>query len=153
MKQKTKAFLTKALVGVFALSFVSGFATVTKTPEAASAATEKVTEEVEIPEPTYKANITPYIEYALEHEIREENHVEEVYTLCGVDKDGKVTAIVTHYSENDEKENVQIKVDFGKYAQYDIYLLDKDYDGEWVKTISDLTFEMPVHSCIMIKEK
>lgn len=91
--------------------------------------------------------------YALEHEIREENHVEEVYTLCGVDKDGKVTAIVTHYSENDEKENVQIKVDFGKYAEYDIYLLDKDYDGEWVKTISDLTFEMPVHSCIMIKEK
>lgn len=91
--------------------------------------------------------------YALEHEIREENHVEEVYTLCGVDKDGKVTAIVTHYSENDEKENVQIKVDFGKYAEYDIYLLDKDYDGEWVKTTSDLTFEMPVHSCIMIKEK
>ena len=66
MKQKTKAFLTKALVGVFALSFVSGFATVTKTPEAASAATEKVTEEVEIPEPTYKANITPYIEYTFD---------------------------------------------------------------------------------------
>ena len=79
--------------------------------------------------------------------------MEEVYTLCGVDKDGKVTAIVTHYSHNDEKENVQIKDDFGKYAEYDFYLLDKDYDGEWVKTTSDLTFEMPVHSCIMIKEK
>lgn len=91
--------------------------------------------------------------YALEHEIREENHVEEVYTICGVDKDGKLTAIVTHYSENDWKENVQVKVDFGKKAEYDIYLLDKDHDGEWVKTASDLTFDMPVHSCIMIKEK
>ena len=67
MKQKTKAFLAKALVGVFALSFVSGFATVTKTPEAASAATKKITEEVEIPEPTYKANITPYIEYTFDN--------------------------------------------------------------------------------------
>lgn len=53
MKQKTKAFLTKALVGVFALSFVSGFATVTKTPEAASAATEKVT-------------VKPYVEYTFD---------------------------------------------------------------------------------------
>ena len=91
--------------------------------------------------------------YDLEKEVRAENKLEDIYTLCGVDKNGKLTAMITRYSDNDEKENVQIKVDFGKVAQYDIYLLDKDHDGEWIKTTDDLTFDMPVHSCIMIKEK
>ena len=91
--------------------------------------------------------------YDLEKEVRAENKLEDIYTLCGVDKNGKLTAMITRYSDNDEKENVQIKVDFGKVAQYDIYLLDKDHDGEWIKTTDDLTLDMPVHSCIMIKEK
>ena len=91
--------------------------------------------------------------YDLEQEVRAENELEDIYTLCGVDKNGKLTAMITRYSDNDEKENVQIKVDFGKVAQYDIYLLDKDHDGEWIKTTDDLTLDMPVHSCIYIKEK
>ena len=91
--------------------------------------------------------------YDLEQEVRAENELEDIYTLCGVDENGKLTAMITRYSDNDEKENVQIKVDFGKVAQYDIYLLDKDHDGEWIKTTDDLTLDMPVHSCIYIKEK
>ena len=91
--------------------------------------------------------------YDLENEIRTENVVKDIYSIAGVDKNGKVTAIVTHYSENDDKENVRVKVDFNKEAEYDIYLLDKDHDGELISTEKDLTFDMPVHSCVMIKEK
>ena len=91
--------------------------------------------------------------YDLESEVRAVNRLEEVYTIAGVDKDGKVMAIITHYSENDEKENVQIKVDFGKMGEYDIYLVDKEHTGEFIKTTSDLTFDLPVHSIVMIKEK
>lgn len=91
--------------------------------------------------------------YNLESEVRAVNQVKDIYELCGVDKDGKVTAILTHYSDNDEKENVRIKVDFGKDVEYDIYLLDKTHNGELLKTTKDLTLDMPVHSCIMIKEK
>lgn len=91
--------------------------------------------------------------YELEKEIRTENNIKDVYTLAGVDKDGKITALITHYSDNDDKENVQVKVEFNKNAEYDIYLLDKDHNAELVKTTTDLTFDMPVYTCIMIKEK
>lgn len=91
--------------------------------------------------------------YDLEREIRAENSVKDIYTLCGVDKDGKVTAIVTHYSENDEKETVKINIGIKAGKKYDVYMLDKDHSGELVCTTDDLTFEMPVHSCVMIKER
>ena len=91
--------------------------------------------------------------YDLENEVRAENSIKEIYSLCGVDKDGKVLAIITHYSDNDQKEHVQIRVELKKDVEYDVYLLDKDHDGEYIKTTSDLTFEMPVHSAIMIKER
>ena len=91
--------------------------------------------------------------YGLENEVRAENNVENVYTLCGIDKDGKLTAILTHYSENDEKAPVQVRVELKKDAEYDVYLLDKDCDGEWIKTTKDLTFTMSVYTSVMIKEK
>ena len=91
--------------------------------------------------------------YDLEYEVRAENDVKDIYTICGVDKEGKATAIVTHYSDDDAKAPTQVCVELKKDAEYDVYLLDKDHNGEWIKTTKDLTFEMPVHSCIMIREK
>ena len=86
-------------------------------------------------------------------EIREENKVDDIYTLCGADKDGKISCIVNHFSDNDDKANEQVKIEFNKNANYDIYLLDKDNDATFVKTTSELVFDMPVHSCIYIKER
>ena len=91
--------------------------------------------------------------YDLENEVRAENSIEDIYTLCGVDKDGKITAIVSRFSDDDTKENTKLKIDFGKNAQFDIFLLDKDHDGELVKTTADIILDMPVHSCVLIKEK
>ena len=49
MKQKTKAFLAKALVSVFGLSLVGGILPLIETPNVADAAT--------------KTEVTPYLEY------------------------------------------------------------------------------------------
>ena len=91
--------------------------------------------------------------YDMEYEVRAEQTHEELYTLCGVDKAGKAIAIVTHYSKNDDKSPIQVSVKLKKDAEYEVYLLDKDHDGEYVKTTKNLQFTMPVHSCIMLKEK
>ena len=91
--------------------------------------------------------------YDLENEVRAKNTVEDISTLCGIDKNGKITAIISRFSDDDEKGNELIKADFGKNAQFDVFLLDKDHDGELIKTTNDLTLDMPVHSCVLIKEK
>ncbi len=91
--------------------------------------------------------------YDLEREVRAENEIADLYTLCGVDKAGKLTAVLTHYSENDRKENIKVRVDFGKESEYDIYLLDRDHDGTYLCTTGTPEFDMPVHSCILIREK
>ena len=83
--------------------------------------------------------------------MRAENDVRDIYTLYSVDKDGKVTAISTHYSDDDAKAPTQVCVELKKDVEYDGCLLDKDHNGEWIKTTKNLTFELPVHSCILIR--
>ena len=90
--------------------------------------------------------------YDLEAEVREENKIENIYSLCGVNDAGKVMCVITHYSDNDDVEAKEISVDFGRDGNFEIYLLDSEHDGELVKTTSDLKFNMPLHSCILIKE-
>ena len=40
--------------------------------------------------------------YDMEKEIKAENQIENIYSLCGVSKDNKVLAIVTHYNVEDD---------------------------------------------------
>lgn len=85
-------------------------------------------------------------------EVRSENTAENIYTLCGVDGDGKVTAVVTYYSDNGDAENKQVRLDFGKDGKYEVYMLDKEHNAELVETVSEPVFDMCVQSCVMIKE-
>ena len=95
--------------------------------------------------------------YRLDREVRAITDAKDIYTLCGADRDGKMTAVVTHYSENDDKENVTVRLVFdisaGKKPQYDVFLLDRTHDGEFIGNTDELVFDMPVHSCLLIKEK
>ena len=70
-----------------------------------------------------------------------------------MDKDGKALCVVTHYSDNDQTEEKTVKLDFGREGRFEIYLLDKDHNGELVKITDNLTFTMTPCSCILIKEK
>ena len=90
--------------------------------------------------------------YDLKHEILCEDKIENIYTLCGVDENDKTTTVITYFAEEDDATNKSFKVDFGKDAKYEIYLLDEEHDAEMVKCTDDLTFEMVPNTCIMIKE-
>ena len=90
--------------------------------------------------------------YDMEKYVKCDTEVEDIYTLCGVDKDGKSLAVVCYYN-NQDLANKTVKLDFGKKgAQYEIYAVDKDNNGELIKTTDDLTFDMPINSMLLVKE-
>ena len=92
--------------------------------------------------------------YDMKDEVRTENKLDDIYTLCGTDEDGKVMCVVTYYTEEDDTaQDKEIAVDFGKEGEYEIYLLDSEHDGELIGTVSELKFAMKPCSCILIKEK
>ncbi len=91
--------------------------------------------------------------YDMEKEIQSENNIDDIFSLCGVDKEGKVLATISYYVENDDVlEEKEIKIDFGKSGKYEIYLLDKDHDGELIDTTGDTTFTLKPLSALLIKE-
>lgn len=91
--------------------------------------------------------------YKLENEIRAVSEPENIYSLCGVDKDGKVTLMLTYYTDDDNAENKSVAVDLPKDREYEVYLLDNDHSGKESVIMTDLEFDMPVYSCILIKER
>lgn len=91
--------------------------------------------------------------YDLDAEVVCENTVDNLYTLCGVNKDGKLTCIVTHFNEDDLGESKDVHIDFGKQGKYDVYLLDEDNDAALIGEFTDLTFTMKRNSCRLIVEK
>ncbi len=90
--------------------------------------------------------------YDMDHEVRCENQPENIYTLCGVDKDGKVMCVVTNYSEDDNAPTKDIKIDFGKQGKYEIYKVSEEKDGELVETTNNLEFTLNRWEFVLIKE-
>ena len=91
--------------------------------------------------------------YELENEIRQSNEVDNIYSLCGEDKDGRITAMLTYYTDDDNAENKKILVDLPKDREYEVFLLDNEHDGKEYVVKNNLEFDMEVHTCILIKEK
>ncbi len=89
--------------------------------------------------------------YELKNEIRAENKIDDIYSLCGVDKDNKASAIITYYTDEENREDKEIKLDFGKDGKYNIFLLDEKTDGELIDCTENLSFKIKANSCIMIK--
>lgn len=90
--------------------------------------------------------------YDMEKEIKAENHIENIYALCGVDKNGKTLSIITHYNDHDTANSKRIAVDFGKKGMYEVSLLDRKHNGEIMKTTDNLEFDMKNFSAVLIKE-
>ena len=92
--------------------------------------------------------------YDADHEIICENDPKNIYSLCGIKNDGKTVTIITYYTDNEnEAEEKQISVDFGRGGVYKIHLLDEEHDGEEICETSDLTFTLKPNSCLLIEEK
>ena len=92
--------------------------------------------------------------YDMECEVRCQNQPEDIYTLCGVDADGKVLATVTYYTDEEETAPAKrIALDFGKKSRYEVYCVNSAHDGELIKTTSRLKFKMQPNTMLLIKEK
>lgn len=90
--------------------------------------------------------------YDMTHEIRCTTPAENLYTLCGVDKHCKTLTVVTYYTDDDHAPPKEVRVDFGKPGQYEVYRLDETHDGTLEATIEDLSFTMQVNTCVLLKE-
>lgn len=90
--------------------------------------------------------------YDMEAEIRSDTSIENIYSLCGVSENGKSLAVITHYTDNDNSATKQVKIDFMRNSNYEIYLLDNEHDGELVAETSELEFTLEPNTCILIKE-
>jgi len=90
--------------------------------------------------------------YDCEAEIRAENKLADIYPLCGVDKDGKVTAMIAYYTEQDDtaKEKT-FTVDFGRDGDFEVYLTDHDHTAARIDP--SLTLTLKPGSVVFIKEK
>ncbi len=75
-----------------------------------------------------------------------------IYPLCGVGKDGKTLCVITYYTNDKEAKEKDLRVDFGRSGQYEIFLLDEEHDGELVKTTSDLSLTLDPNTCVLIQE-
>lgn len=85
-------------------------------------------------------------------EVRAENSIENIYSLCGVDENGKVKAVITYYSNDDGLPDKDLSLDFGKDGKYAIYALNDTQTNECIGESLSLKFSMEPNSCLFIKE-
>ena len=90
--------------------------------------------------------------YDLDAEVRAENEIEDIYSLCGIDKDGKILSAITYYTDNDNAENAQIKIDFGRKGNFEIFLVDEENTNTPLGITEDLSFDLKPNSIVFIKE-
>ena len=87
-----------------------------------------------------------------QREVRCETEIPEVYTLCSVDENGKVCAVITNYSDDDTLPSKEIAIDFGKNSEYALYWLDEAHDATIPEQCDKLSLTLPPYSCVLIKE-
>ena len=90
--------------------------------------------------------------YDCEAEVRSECDPEDIYTLAGVDKNGKLTATVTYYTNDDEAHKKDVKLDFGREGEYEVYYLDNSHDPKEAVKTSKLEFTLERFASVLIKE-
>ena len=90
--------------------------------------------------------------YDLEAEVRSESDPVNVYSLCGVDKAGKVTAVVTYYVNDDTAPAKSIMIDFGREGKYEVFYLDNIHDPNVREITDNLEFTLERCASILIKE-
>ncbi len=91
--------------------------------------------------------------YDCEIEIEAESILENIYSLCGVDKDGKVIVLLTYYSDNNTLQKKSITLDLGKKGNFEIYKVANEHNGELVEITNNLSFDLDLFDMVLIKEK
>ena len=60
--------------------------------------------------------------------------------------------VVTNYSDDDNADAREIKLDFGKDGKYEVYVVNNEKDGELVGITDTLEFTVEPCSFILVKE-
>ena len=97
----------------------------------------------------------PFLWYGMLYdttEVRAEADPENIYTLCGVDKDGKVTATLTYYTDDDSAAARDVKLDFGRAGRYEVYYLDGSHDPTVAEIRDTLEFTLENCASILVRE-
>ena len=91
--------------------------------------------------------------YDMEKYVKCQTEEQDVYTICGVDKDGKSLCMLSYYNDDETVGNKTLKLDFGKEgAKYEIYAVDQNHNGELIKETDNLELELLINSILLIKE-
>lgn len=86
-------------------------------------------------------------------QIKAVSQAENIYSLCGVNAENKLMAIVTYYAEDDSLSDKEIAIAFDKESVYEVYLLDETHDAQLLYETHTLQFKLQRNSCLLIKEK
>ncbi len=86
-------------------------------------------------------------------QIKAVSQAENVYSLCGVNAENKLMAIVTYYAEDDSLSDKEIAIAFDKESVYEVYLLDETHDAQLLYETDTLQFKLQRNSSLLIKEK
>lgn len=85
-------------------------------------------------------------------EIRTEDRADDIYTLCGRDASGKVQALVTYYTDEENMPDKELRLDFGREGKYQLYLLDESHNAEPVFATDHPQFTIKPNTCILVAE-
>ena len=91
--------------------------------------------------------------YDCKKEIPSENKIENIYSLCGVDSDGKAMIMLTYYSDNDDLPSKRISLDIERNGVFDIYKVDENLNADLIETTDKPNPELEPFSIVFIKEK
>ena len=86
-------------------------------------------------------------------EVKTDDSIEDIYTLCGCDEAGKAMLILTYFTDEENMPDRTFCVDLGKTGEYERYLLDEQHDVQLVAAGEDLTVTMQPNTVLLIKEK
>lgn len=98
----------------------------------------------------------PFMWYGMMYgrkELRADFEPKNIYTLCGIDENGKTLTVLTHYNTDDNVQAKTVHIDFVKNSKYDVFTLDAEHDGTESYETDELTFDLPVQTCLLIREK
>ena len=90
--------------------------------------------------------------YDLDRILPAAGRVDDVYPLCAVGRDGRLTCMLTYYTDRDDAPVRTVTPDFGREAEYEIRLLDDQHDGEVVRRGHDLTLTLRPQSVVLVHE-
>ena len=87
--------------------------------------------------------------YDMEAEIVAENTLEDIYTVCGVDREGSPLLLLSYYSENDDAPDRTVHFELGE-GEFEVCLVAPDREETFVTR--DTTLTLKVHSIAKIRK-